>query len=257
MRKFSVRGYLLYSGYLTLILFTLAIACQAPQTQSHCEPPSGKYVNATVLSKCPGLMPADVPHFCFEMNFISKDSVALDNGLEHFTLKYSAGEGCSFIIHGASLFGDMVLNLDSDSTLQLVDTAWTKITTSTKFEKLDPSHEGGFETLLNECVLTGEYAIFENGNLRPHQVAILPNGQLNGFKPFLGYELCYAGDCLEETDPPSRTIDLIDEKGERHTFSFKSIEGKMALEFYSVGPPIPDMKGGRSIGPMVYDLRTE
>ena len=76
-------------------------------------------------------------------------------------------------------------------------------------------------------------------------------------KPFLGYVLCYAGDCLEETEPASRTIDLIDEKGQKQTFAFKSIEGKMAIELYSIGPPIPDMKGGRSIGPMVYEFRTE
>ena len=73
-------------------------------------------------------------------------------------------------------------------------------------------------------------------------MAFLPNGQLNGMKPFLGYVLCYAGDCLEETEPASRTIDLIDEKGQKQTFAFKSIEGKMAIELYSIGPPIPDMK---------------
>ena len=88
-------------------------------------------------------------------------------------------------------------------------------------------------------------------------MAFLPNGQLNGMKPFLGYVLCYAGDCLEETEPASRTIDLIDEKGQKQTFAFKSIGGKMAIELYSIGPPIPDMKGGRPIGPMVYEFRTE
>lgn len=240
------------------LLIGLVLACNSPGTVSQCLPPGGKYVNTTVLSKCPAMMPADIPHFCFELNFISGDTVEIDNGFEHFGLKYSAApDGCTYTIHGATLFGDMMLKIESDSTLQLIDTAWTKLTTSTTFSKLAPGYEGGFETMLNECVVAGDYAIFENGNLRPHQVTFLANGQLNGFKPFLGYSLCYAGDCLEETDPPSRTIDLMDEKGARQTFAFKSIEGKMAIELYSIGPPIPDMKGGRSIGPMIYELRTE
>jgi hypothetical protein len=242
----------------SILLCGFFLSCNSPGTMHQCAPPNGKYVNATVLSKCPGMMPSDIPHFCFEMNFINKDTVEIDNGFEHFSLKYSASaDGCSYTVHGATLFGDMVLTLDSDSSLQLIDTAWTKLKTYSAFKKLPSDHEGGFETLLNECVVAGEYAIFENGNLRPHQVTLLANGQLNGFKPFLGYSLCYAGDCLEETDPPSRTIDLVDEKGEKHTFAFKNIEGKMALELYSIGPPIPDMKGGRRIGSMIYELRTE
>jgi len=205
-------------------------------------------------------MPADSPYFCFELNFRSGDSVLVDNGFEKFNLRWSAGEeDCTFIIHGATLFGDMPFTLQGDTALQLIDTAWTKLTAATTFTKVVPSEngEGGFETMLNECMVAGEYALFENGELRPHAITILPNGQFNGFKPYLGYALCYAGDCLEETDPPSRTIELLDERGNKETFAFKLIEGKMAIELYRIGPPIPDTKGGRSIGPMVYELRTE
>lgn len=247
-----------------LALATIFIlqACTSPGSKAPepCSPPTGKFVNATVLDKCPDKMPVDVPHFCLELNFWDNDSVLVDNGFEKFSLPFSlAADGCTFKIAGASLFGDMYFVLSGDTSIQLIDTAWTKLSGFSAFKKVVPreGEDVSFEYFLNECILTGEYALFENGNLAAHQVTIMPNGQLNGLKPFLAYSLCYAGDCLEETEPPSRTIVLIDEKGEKQTFAFKSIEGKMALELYSIGPPIPDMKGGRSIGPMVYELRTE
>jgi len=245
---------------LAIVFIIQACTSGASKVPAPCAPPTGKFVNATVLGKCPDKMPVDVPHFCLELNFWDNDSVLVDNGFEKFSLPFSlAADGCTFKITGASLFGDMYFVLSGDTSIQLIDTAWTKLSGFSAFKKVLP-REGenvSFEYFLNECILTGEYALFEKGNLASHQVTIMPNGQLNGLKPFLAYSLCYAGDCLEETEPPSRTIVLIDEKGEKQTFAFKSIEGKMALELYSIGPPIPDMKGGRSIGPMVYELRTE
>ncbi|HSF87963.1 MAG TPA: hypothetical protein VLA46_01010 [Saprospiraceae bacterium] len=247
-------------GVLAIALLFCACASPGAKAPEPCSPPAGKFVNVTVLDKCPDKMPVDVPHFCLELNFWDNDSVLVDNGFEKFSLPFSlAADGCTFKITGASLFGDMYFIFSGDSSIQLIDTAWTKLEDFSSFKKVKPieGEDVSFEYFLNECILTGEYALFENGNLASHQVTIMPNGQLNGLKPFLAYSLCYAGDCLEETEPPSRTIILIDEKGEKQTFAFKSIEGKMALELYRIGPPIPDMKGGRSIGPMVYELRTE
>lgn len=245
---------------LTTVFLMQACSTSGSKTPDGCAPPTGKFVNATVLDECPDKMPVDVPHFCLELNFRGKDSVLIDNGFEKFSLPFTlAADGCTFKIAGASLFGDMFFIFNTDTSIQLIDTAWTKLPGFSTFKKVTPRDDEnvGFEYFLNECIVTGEYALFENGNLASHQVTILPNGQLNGLKPFLSYSLCYAGDCLEETEPASRTIDLIDEKGQKVTFALKSIEGKMALELYSIGPPIPDMKGGRSIGPMVYELRTE
>lgn len=243
-----------------LALLGLITACTTAKTSSEeCPGPSGQYVNTTVLSQCPEKMPADIPHFCLEIEFIGKDSVKVDNGFEKFTLRWSKAEdGCTFLIHGATLFGDMSFTISGDTALQLVDTAWTKLTSFSTFQKVNRADEKtGFETLLNECVLVEEYALFDNGNLVPGVVTFMANGQLNGFKPFIGYKLCYAGDCLEETIPPSRIIELIDQTGNREMFAFKNVEGKMAIELYQLSPPVPDVKGERSIGPMVYELRTE
>ena len=249
-----------YSKLLYIPFLLLTIACKAAKPGEPCEPPHGKFINTTVLNTCPGAMPADIPHFCFEFIFRDHGMVDVDNGFEKFRLPFKpAGDPCRFVIEGASLFGDMYFTLQGDSVLQLLDTAWTKLNTSSTFEKRydKEGKELGFEHALNECVIAGEYALFIKGELSSHFVTIMANGQINGLKPYLGYALCYAGDCLEETDPPSRTIDLLDTRGNRETFAFKSVEGKMAIELYQLGDPIPDMKGGRSIGPMIYELRTE
>jgi hypothetical protein len=238
-----------------------AVACNAPGSAEDCIHPVGRYVNTTVLDKCPVSMPSDIPHFCFELNFRGKDSVDIDNGFEKFSLPYTTeGEGCTkYKINGATLFGDMFFTIGADSTLQLIDTAWTKVQSYTSFKRMKGADgtDMRFEYLLNECMVTGEYSLFIEGNLSSHVATLLANGQMNGMKPYLGYSLCYAGDCLEITESPSRIIELIDDSGTKDLFAFKNVEGKMALEFYKIGDPIPDEKGGRSIGPMMYELRTE
>lgn len=245
-------------------LFLLACACKSGISHDPCSAitftPSGRYINTTVLDKCPGQMPGDVPHFCFELTFKGKDSVEVDNGFEKYGLPYSKDtDGCRFKIAGASLFGDMYFTIAADSSLQLADSAWTKLSSFTTFKKVKGADgtDLSFEFALNDCAIGGQYALKTKGVPAPHNVSFYPNGQINGFKPFLGYALCYAGDCMEETDPYAQTIDLMDERGNVVTFVMKAIEGKKAIELYSIGDPIPDMKGGRSIGPLVYELHTE
>jgi hypothetical protein len=67
----------------------------------------------------------------------------------------------------------------------------------------------------------------------------------------LAYQLCYAGDCLEEIEQPARTIEFDTDKGTKEVFAFKMPDGKR-IEFYSIGESIPDMKGGRPIGPLAF-----
>lgn len=245
----------------SLALFLLIIGCKpaATEKEATCTLPSGRFINRTVLSACPGKMPVDIPHYALDITLNGKDSAVIDNGFERVPLQVVVGEGCTYKLISATQFGDMEFRVTSDSTIELIDSAWTKVASPSAFTKTagGSTADWSFQEYLNECAVTGEYALFKNGDLIPGVVTILPNGQINGMKPFIGYRLCYAGDCLEETDPPSRTIDLIDDQGKVQTFSLKPIEGKMALELYSIGDPIPDIKGGRAIGPMIYELRTE
>src|SRR6187431_286667 len=243
-----------------VILAVFLSACSNMKTSSTCAVPTGRFVNTTVLDRCPKSMPADTPTFCFELNFKGKDSIDVDNGFEKYSLPYRATEdGCRFTIAGASLFGDMDFIIESDSSLQLIDTSWTKLKTFTTFKKTGNPEKATwkFEQYLNECIIAGEYAMFKNGELVPGVVTFLSNGQVNRLQPFIAYEICYAGDCLGETSPPANTINLIDDKGGIETYVFKIVEPKMQIELYSIGAPIPDIKGERPIGPLVYDFRTE
>ena len=235
-------------------------ACKNLQPSRTCSKPSGRFVNTTVLDKCPEAMPADTPTFGFELHFRGVDSVDVDNGFEKYSLPFTTTEdGCRFTIAGASLFGNMDFIVESDSSITLIDTAWTKLKRFSTFTKTSNPEKTNwkFEEYLNDCIIAGEYAMFKNGDLMPGVVTFMSNGQVNGMKPFLGYAICYAGDCLEETEPAARTIDMVDDKGGIETFVFKIVEPKMQIEFYSIGAPIQDMKGGRTIGPLVYDFRTE
>jgi hypothetical protein len=241
------------------VLLSMLFSCQSAGTSSTCSTPAGTFINTTILDQCPNLVPADIPHFCVQMDFKDSTTVEVYNGFERFALRLtSTNEGCSFRLGKATLYGDMELKVINDSTLLLVDTAWTKLDTGSVFKRVQMNgDELKFEEVLNDCLVAGEYALFKNGELSPHKLTILSNGQLNGLKPYLGYEICYAGDCLEETSPPSRIITLADDKGNRDMFAFKNVEGKMAIELYSIGPPIPDIKGERTIGPLVYEFRSE
>lgn len=243
-----------------VVLLSVGACQKSAQQAGNCPLPSGRFINMTLLNQCPGKMPADQPFFCVEINFKDSSSVEVDNGFELFPLGIAAAEsGCRHSFKKATQFGDMPFTVLNDSTFILEDTAWTRLDTGSVFKRV--THADGqhrkFKEALSDCLLTGEYSLFKNGEIVPHTVTLMENGQVNGLKPYIAYELCYAGDCLETTSPPSRIITFIDMDGKRDDYSFKNIEGKMAIEIYSIGPPIPDVKGERAIGPMVYEFRTE
>jgi hypothetical protein len=249
----------------SLILFAGIISCKQAATSTgtdghKCNVPSGRYINSTVLKSCPGKMPYDVPSYSYEMIFNGKDSVAIDNGFENYTLPFTAtANACEYVIPKATAAGDMLFRVTSDSTFELMDTAWTHVPSASFYSKVTNAAQQswGFKEFLNQCVVAGDYAFFIDGKLQPHQASLFVNGQVNGMKPFVGYAICYAGDCVGETEPPSKTIELIDNLGKVQTFSFKNVEGKMAIELYEIGEAKPDVKGERPIGKLKYELRTE
>ena len=109
-----------------------------------------------------------------------------------------------FILHHTwifldAIFGDMQFSMLNDSTLFLLDTAWTKESNGTTFTKSSTLPDAGIEQRLNNCLVTGTYSIYVNGKKQSGRVDILPNGQINGLHPKIGYKICYAGDCLEDT----------------------------------------------------------
>ena len=218
---------------------------------------SGRYFNRTVLDKCPGTLPVDVPYYAMELDFSKPDSVQIRNGIEKYSLPYVAtGNDCEFRIVGATQFGDMVFSVIEDSTLMLRDSAWTKVASTSNFRLAKTANraEWDYENYLNECIMAGTYTMDKKGGA-PARVIFLPNGQVEGLNNYLSYELCIAGDCLEETEPASLTIDFTTRKGEKETFVVKMPDGHKLIQFFSIGAPIPDQKGGRSIGALAFEVK--
>ena len=249
-----IQRLILVTGILSLFL-----ACKpSGSADKHCTPADGQYVNQSVLNNCRDKMPYDTPSFSYELTF-SKDSVHVDNGFENYNLAVIADTGCLYKIVGATALGDMSFKVLSDSSILLLDTEWTKNAEPSTFQKVTRAdqQQWGFTELLNDCKIAGEYAYFKEGELQIGKVTVLPNGQLNGMKPFIGYTICYAGDCVGETEPPSPTITFTDDRGNMQTFAFKNLDGKMGIEFYAIADPVPDVKGERPIGKMMFELRSE
>ncbi len=218
---------------------------------------SGRYFNRTVLDKCPGTLPVDIPNYALQLDFSGSDSVIIRNGIEHYVLPYvPTGNDCEFKIIGATQFGDMVFSVNGDSTLMLVDSAWTNVDGMSTFRHAATPNrnEWDYENFLNECVIAGTY-IMDQKQGAPSRVIFLPNGQVEGLNSFLAYKLCVAGDCLEETEPAALTIDFTTRKGDIETYVVKMPDGHKLLQFYSIGAPIADQKGGRPVGALAFEVK--
>ncbi len=246
---------------LLLVLNVCLFSCKQGDTTSastskNCTV-SGRYFNHTVLDKCPGTLPVDIPFYALELDFSKTDSVQIRNGILKQSLPFVAtGNDCEFRIVGATQFGDMVFSVAGDSILTLLDSAWTKVGSASTFRLAQTTNRANwdYENYLNECILAGTYTMDKKGGA-PARVIFLPNGQVEGLENYLSFKLCIAGDCLEETDPAAFTIDFTTRKGERETFVVRMTDGHKLIQFYSIGAPIPDQKGGRSIGTLAFEVK--
>jgi hypothetical protein len=249
----KINYFLMTIGALVLLLSCKSGEKSASRTKCYL---GMKYINYTVLEHCPDILPGDVPSFALEFQFKTKDTVDVDNGFERFRLPYSEpGDSCHFVIKGATQFGDMHFQLKGDSTILLYDSAWTQLNKASEFRRIDEKLPWSFKHYLNECAITGTYNLIKEGVGKDHKVIFLRNGQLDGMRPYLAYEICFAGDCLGETSPPSNTIDFTDDKNNKTTFAFKIAPGRRTIQFFTIGDPSPDTKGERSIGPLAFEVK--
>ena len=227
-------------------------------SSSSCEL-SGKYLNKNILDKCPDPMPVDIPYYALELSFKGSDTVEIVNGIEKYHLPFEkTDKKCTYKIAGASQFGEMYFTVFGDSTIELLDTAWTKVNTGTTFQKTRSATKAdwGFENFFNECVIAGTYSFTKTDGQRI-PVYFLQHGQVSGLKPYLSYTLCYAGDCLEETSEKTTLIEFFTDKGQKELFALKMPEGKSRIQFYKIGDPIPDQKGGRAIGDLAFEITAQ
>jgi hypothetical protein len=255
-----------YSVYCLLLIGFLS-ACQSKATNetgsknSSCNL-SGNFINKSALDRAQGnygKVPEITNNYALELSFVSQDSVEIDNGFEKFRLAYTqSGKKCHFkLVNATTKYGDMDFKAENDSLITLVDTAWTKLPTPSTFKRA--RHENGqsldYNSHFNDAVIAGTY-LYKNKEGKTSPVHFLSNGQVTGLQPYLSYSLCYAGDCLEETEKPANTIEFTDDTGSRKLFAIGTSDAG-ELKLYSVADPKPDIKGERTIGEMVYVLNKE
>jgi len=232
------------------------MGCRGGMLSGHsCEPPKGRYVNNTLLEQCEEILEGDIPYYAVEFRFQDSTTVLADNGFEQFPLKLSYDKGgCSGVMRHATLHGDMPFELSDNGQVILYDTAWTKLDKPSVFGQATAEERKGwgFRQYLNFCVFGFTYYKEENGKPAGGPILLLPNGQMNGMRPFLGYTLCYAGDCMEETDPFYPTVTFQRSEGGDVTYAIEILELGHRIRFLELAQPDQDVKGGRKVGEVAF-----
>lgn len=200
------------------------------------------------------------PFFAVELRFKDSVTVIADNGFEQVPLRVTLDKGgCSGRLEKATLFGDIAFTLQEDGQITLMDTAWTKRAEPSVFghSAIPERRDWSFREQLNACIFGHVYKFYRGGKAFPGRIELLPNGQMNGLRPYMGYTLCFAGDCREEADPPSPTITFLSDTGELVTYAMSFADAGHQIRFYPLSPPLPDEKGARKLGELAFEWVAE
>lgn len=217
---------------------------------------TGKYINHSHLETVSNSDTMNSPFYCTELTILANDSVFIDTGSEGTKLAYKK-EGDVYLIENASSMGDMTFIVHDDSTVTLIDTAWTKKNTNSEFKKVNPKSNWTFANFLNNEIIAGDYTLYENGKQTHKKVNFSIDGQVSGLDNLSNYSICYSGDCMELIDTPDRTMHTItmnDSDGRWIAYAFKRDKIKGVLIFFKISEPIKDIKGGMKVQEMIYEL---
>jgi hypothetical protein len=236
-----------------LVTFSLIACNNTDKKDGHTL--SGRFVNDTFLEAVPDTIPAMIPAYCFELDFIG-DSVKINFGFEEATFAYKK-EGDIYWIVKAMQDQDMPFTMNGDQTITLVDTAWTRSLTTSKFIKVneDAGRTWTFETYLNKQMISGDYIVFEKGQPTTRKLSFTSDGTVVGMEPYTAYSVCYSGDCVEETYPISNNISFTTPDKKRATYAFVKKRKDNTLTLYHIEEPQKDIKGERAIKQLAFDLR--
>lgn len=216
---------------------------------------SGHYFNQTFLGTAIDSVPGLINTYCYELNFVSPDSVKVYYGFEEATLSYTKS-GKKFAIKKALQDKDLLFSIDETDKLILEDSAWKQNDQNSTFVKSSSGASGQWEfpSMLNARMLAGSYEVFENGKLTGKKVVFDKNGTLTGLKDFTAYELCFSGDCVGEVNPISNNLTLSSAANSGTTYAFQFNRAKRILNIYNIEAPIKDIKGERAIKDVAFEL---
>lgn len=217
---------------------------------------SGRYINKTVLDQAGNLLKGTVPEYCFELDFVSNDSVSVFYGFEEAKLAYKK-DGNHYKLLKASRYGDMAFTTNKDGSISLKDSLWTKIPAASIFMKV-PEVKGKkwvFDYYLNDQVIAGTYLLYDQNKTIGKKVVFMANGKISGLSNYKKYSLCYSGDCVGITKPVSNIITMISPDLNPKDFSFTIDKNKKTLKIFKLAEPVKNIKGEISIKEMIFDLR--
>lgn len=245
--QFTIQGILLSISFLT--------GCNK-ENESNYAGLSGKFVNDTFLRQTADSIPGLIPVYCYELNFISKDSVDILYGFEQSRLAYKK-DGKNYLLVHALQDKDMSFTVNTDKTITLVDSAWNGVTRNSTFKEstLSTEQKWDFENHLNQLMIAGAYSLFKGNKQSDEKVTFSLDGSVTGLENFKRYNLCYSGDCVGEIYPISNSITFSNEKKEVFTYAFKTDKSKKTLSIYQIEGPVKDIKGERAIKDLAFDLR--
>lgn len=225
----------------------------------------GRFVNQTFLQQVPDSIAGTIQAYCYEMNFVSPDSVVINYGFEEGTLAYKQ-EGDHYRLIGALPF---ILNTDGSITLKdsiwvvRGDTIWTGAPLNSKFIKAPDSkgQEWVFDQYLNERMIAGIYQLYKEGKPIESKVIFNKDGSVSGLENYIAYSICYSGDCVGETEKLYNLISFNTNENAVKAYAFE-IDKNKTISFYNIGPSLKDvagndLKGGKAIEEKVFELRRQ
>jgi hypothetical protein len=225
----------------------------------------GRFVNQTFLQQLPDSIAGTIQGYCYEMNFISPDSVAINYGFEKGTLAYKQ-EGDHYQLIGSIPF---TLNTDGSVTLKdstwllRSDTVWAGVPLNSKFIKVPDvkGEEWAFDQYLNERMIAGTYQLYKQGKPMEPKIIFNKDGTVSGLENYTSYSICYSGDCVGETEKVSNLISFNGDENEGKTYAF-DVDKNRTISFYNIGPSLKDsdgnpLKGGRAIQEKAFELRRQ
>ncbi len=229
-------------------------ASQIKKEKAIAQSVSGKYVNETCVKEISDSVAGYAPFFATQLNFISSDSVVMENGFESGLIAYKKNDDKNYTLIKASFRGDMKFSFNEDGSLTLINNYDNpKQLHQEKYIKLIDSTKN-FPQFLNQYMITGEYQL--TSNKKEKQIAVFNNdGKVTGIDDYTRYDICYSGDCLSEINERMNIIYLYNNV-RQDAFAFKGSKKMKQIDLYEITAfLIENEKGNGVVGDKIYELK--
>lgn len=255
----------IFFGLFLILLFVSNSACHKKSNNrenSASRSLAGNYLNESFLEQTKDSLPGSIPLFCLEVIFSGKDSAEFYNGFETFYLKMKR-QGDTLVFQNAFRKDGKLMPLlaviGKEEELTLIDHEFTGAKKPSVFKKSSVvnNEKWKFNEAFNKSMLNGEFAVFNLVKQDTLQVKFQEDGLLSGWEIYNEFEICFAGDCLEESAEPGNIIYLHRPGGQLDAFLMKSKKEEGIFELYELGPIDPQVKGNREKGKLLYLLQSK